>query len=137
MVRALWPSDNVKRLERSVRCLIPFKPFFVSTGYALAMQAEFIRLGLKHRSLHPSLRGHVAAATSGALAFASEEILADRVGFKHMHSLWHLFSAYGLMTVGSLISHKEKVRALQAARNMHDSAASLPDLCYNSVDKVL
>lgn len=124
MVRAIWPES--KALKRAVGCswlCVPFKPFLISTGYALAMQREFFKLGMKDESLRPHLIGHAITAGAGALAFTFEESLGD-IGFKHTHSLWHCLSAYGVYTTSKLIEYKEHMRV----RRVHDSALSLVDL---------
>lgn len=123
MVRAIWPES--KALRRAVGCswlAVPFKPFLISTGYALAMQREFFKLGIQDDSLKPHLIGHAITAGAGALAFTLEESLSD-AGFKHTHSLWHCLSAYGVYTTSKLIEHKEHMRV----RRVHDSALSLVD----------
>lgn len=136
MARALWPESNVvKFTERASWLITPFKPFFVSTGYALVMQAEFLRLGTKDASLKPHLFGHGLTAAAGIFAFSMEEVLDEHIGFKHMHSLWHCLSAYGVYTVGKLIEYKE-ARVLGSHQRIHDSALSLVDLDTNSVSKL-
>lgn len=123
MVRAIWPESKV--LKRAVGyswLAVPFKPFLISTAYALAMQREFFKLGMKDDSLKPHLIGHAITAGAGALAFTFEESLSD-AGFKHTHSLWHCLSAYGVYTTSKLIEHKERMRV----RRVHDSALSLVD----------
>jgi len=128
MARAIWPqSTTVKNLEKASWLVTPFKPFFVSTGYALAMQAEFLRLGTKDDSLKPHLFGHGITAAAGIFAFSMEEILDEHIGFKHMHSLWHCLSAYGVYTVGKLVEYKEESR-FGSYQRIHDSALSLVDL---------
>ncbi len=128
MARAIWPqSATVKYIEKTSWFVTPFKPFFVSTGFALAMQAEFLRLGSQDDSLKPHLFGHGVTAAAGIFAFSMEEVLDDYVGFKHMHSLWHCLSAYGVYTVGKLIEYKEESR-FGPHQRIHDSALSLVDL---------
>lgn len=128
MTRALWPhSKTVKYIENASWFATPFKPFFVSTAYALAMQTEFLRLGTKDDSLKPHLFGHGITAAAGIFAFSMEEALDEHAGFKHMHSLWHCLSAYGVYTVGKLIEYKEASR-FGAHQHIHDSALSLVDL---------
>ena len=140
LVRALWPGEVTKKAERVMHCVTPFRPFWVSTACALAMQAEFVRLGVKNEALRPALRAHGAAAAISGGAFACEDVLAEhpRAGAagKHMHSLWHLASAYGLWTVGALVKHKEQMRAFASGGSvLYDSAASLQDLQYRAADK--
>ena len=139
MLRALWPGKATERMERAMHCITPFRPFWVSSVGALAMQAEFVRLGTKNEALRPALKRHLAAAVASGFAFATEDILAERAGFigKHLHSLWHLTSTYGLWTIGELVEHKEQMRNLAAARSagLYDSAASLKDLQYVSSGK--
>lgn len=140
LVRALWPGEVTKKAERVMHCVTPFRPFWVSTACALAMQAEFVRLGVKNEALRPALRAHGAAAAISGVAFACEDVLAEhpRAGAagKHMHSLWHLASAYGLWTVGALVKHKEQMRAFASGGSvLYDSAASLQDLQYRAADK--
>lgn len=128
MARAIWPqSKTIRHIERVSWLATPFKPFFVSTGYALAMQAEFLRLGTQDDSLKPHLFGHGITAAAGIFAFSMEEVLDEHIGFKHMHSLWHCLSAYGVYTVGKLIEYKEASR-FASHQHIHDSALSLVDL---------
>ena len=140
LVRALWPGEVTKKAERVMHCVTPFRPFWLSTACALAMQAEFVRLGVKNEALRPALRAHGAAAAISGVAFACEDVLAEhpRAGAagKHMHSLWHLASAYGLWTVGALVKHKEQMRAFASGGSvLYDSAASLQDLQYRAAGK--
>ncbi len=139
LLRALWPGEAAKRAEHVMHCVTPFRPFWISTVGATAMQAEFVRLAAKHESLRPALRRHLGAAVASGLAFASEDIFAENSGFvgKHMHSLWHLASTYGLWTIGELVQHKEHVRGFAATRSarLFDSATSLNDLQYASKEE--
>jgi len=140
LVRVLWPGEATKKAERVMLCVTPFRPFWVSTACALAMQAEFVRLGVKNEALRPALRAHGAAAAISGVAFACEDVLAEhpRAGAagKHMHSLWHLAAAYGLWTVGALVKHKEQMRAFASGGSvLYDSAASLRDLQYRASGK--
>jgi hypothetical protein len=130
MVRAIWPESKVlNRVVRGGWLLIPFRPFILSTSYAIAMQLEFIKQGVNDKRLRRHLIGHGATAVAGACAFSFEEVLADAWGFKHMHSLWHCLSAYGVYTVGKLIEHKEfKTYIGSPPSRVHDSALSLVDM---------
>ena len=130
MVGAIWPESKVlNRVVKGGWFLIPFRPFILSTSYAIAMQIEFIKQGVNDKRLRRHLIGHGATAVAGACAFSFEEVLADAWGFKHMHSLWHCLSAYGVYTVGKLIEHKEfKTYIGLPPSRVHDSALSLVDL---------
>lgn len=139
LVRALWPGETAKRVEHVMHCITPFRPFWVSTAGAAAMQVEFVRLAAKHESLRPTLKRHLGAAVASGLAFATEDALAENSGLvgKHMHSFWHLASTTALWTIGELVQHKEHVRGFAATRctGMYDSATSLNDLQYASKEE--
>lgn len=140
LVRALWPGETSKRAEHVMHCITPFRPFWVSSAGAAAMQVEFVRLAAKHESLRPALKRHLCAGVASGMAFATEDVLAENAGFlgKHMHSLWHLASTTTLLTIGELVQHKEHVRGFAAARSagLFDSATSLNGLQYASKDKI-
>lgn len=53
LVRALWPGETSKRAEHVMHCITPFRPFWVSSAGAAAMQVEFVRLAAKHRVATP------------------------------------------------------------------------------------
>lgn len=130
LVRALWPGETTKKLETLMHCMIPFRPFWVSTACALAMQAEFVRLGVKNEALRLPLKKHLGAAAFSGAAFGCEDVLAEKAGWigRHTHSLWHLASAYGLKTVFDLVEYKEQMRGSLQTSRVHDSAGSLYNL---------
>ena len=118
---------------------IPFKPFVISTAHTLVMQGEFARQAIRDPSMRPHFARHSVAAAASGLAFAVEDILAEK-GFGHVHGLWHLLAAAGVATTGALVEHKEKLRLagdssssssgsgesqIGGLRSYHDSVSSL------------
>ena len=136
MMKALWPHRPwVRHSVTAISLAIPFKPFVISLGHTLAMQAEYARQALRHEAVRPHFCMHTAAAAAGIVAFAVEDVLAER-GFGHVHGLWHCLAAAGVATTGALVEHKERLRMDAAAagtpklriRAFHDSVASLDAL---------
>jgi hypothetical protein len=139
MMKALFPEKPWIRRSLSASLLaVPFKPFVISTAHTVAMQAEFARQAVEHKSMRPHFKYHAAAALSGAVAFAVEDVLLER-GMGHVHAIWHLLSAAAVATTGALVEHKEALRlcpvgssagsglstpVIKGLRPCHDSVAS-------------
>lgn len=129
-MKAVWPDKPLLHRCFNVAALAtPFRPFVLSTAQTMVMQAEFARQAVAHKSVRPHFYGHMAAAVAGLAAFAVEDHVAES-GFEYVHAAWHCLAAYGVVTTGALVAHKERLRLSNVAnfRSVHDSAASLDSL---------
>jgi hypothetical protein len=139
MIKALFPENPwIRRSLSTSLVAVPFKPFVISTANTVAMQAEFARQAVQHEHMRPHFAYHAAAALTGVVAFAVEDVLLER-GMSHVHALWHLLSAAAVASTTTLVEHKETLRigrvdntkgaaintsVMKGLRPCHDSVAS-------------
>jgi hypothetical protein len=78
-------TPGARRAANMSLLALPFRPFAVSAGHALVMQAEFARQATQHKAVRVDLRRHYTAALLGVAAFFGEDLITDSgyAGFVH------------------------------------------------------